>query len=162
MLVRTGLVTIIGAQPDMEVAGECADGRAAVDLARKERPDVVVMDVRMPVLDGIEATRLLAGSGVRDPVKVLVVTTFNLDEYVYRSFNCRPTVVMTATPHSSSGSTSHPGSSASPEPRTTSPSTVIPRPSESSAYRTHRHLPLPTSRTAWTAPDNSWTITTDN
>ncbi|MEU3440486.1 response regulator transcription factor [Streptomyces griseoincarnatus] len=85
MLVRTGLVTIIGAQPDMEVAGECADGRAAVDLARKERPDVVVMDVRMPVLDGIEATRLLAGSGVRDPVKVLVVTTFNLDEYVYEA-----------------------------------------------------------------------------
>ncbi|MFE0315322.1 response regulator [Streptomyces albogriseolus] len=84
-LVRTGLVTIIGAQPDMEVAGDCADGRAAVDLAGKVRPDVVVMDVRMPVLDGIEATRLLAGSGVRDPVKVLVVTTFNLDEYVYEA-----------------------------------------------------------------------------
>ncbi|CAM5483563.1 DNA-binding NarL/FixJ family response regulator OS=Streptomyces albaduncus OX=68172 GN=FHS32_004750 PE=4 SV=1 [Streptomyces griseoloalbus] len=85
MLVRTGLVTIIGAQPDMEVTGECADGRAAVDLAAKVRPDVVVMDVRMPVLDGIEATRLLAGSRVRDPVKVLVVTTFNLDEYVYEA-----------------------------------------------------------------------------
>ncbi|SCD33324.1 two component transcriptional regulator, LuxR family [Streptomyces sp. di188] len=85
MLVRTGLVTIIDAQPDMEVVGACADGRAAVDLARKERPDVVVMDVRMPVLDGIEATRLLAGSGVPDPVKVLVVTTFNLDEYVYEA-----------------------------------------------------------------------------
>ncbi|MFZ4182730.1 response regulator [Streptomyces sp. R02] len=85
MLVRTGLVTIIGAQPDMEVTGECADGRAAVDLAAQVRPDVVVMDVRMPVLDGIEATRLLAGSGVRDPVKVLVVTTFNLDEYVYEA-----------------------------------------------------------------------------
>ncbi|MFF9752683.1 response regulator [Streptomyces sp. NPDC014344] len=84
-LVRTGLVTIIGAQPDMEVAGECADGRGAVDLAARVRPDVVVMDVRMPVLDGIEATRLLAGSGVRDPVKVLVVTTFNLDEYVYEA-----------------------------------------------------------------------------
>ncbi|MDN3268703.1 response regulator transcription factor [Streptomyces sp. MA15] len=84
-LVRTGLVTIIGAQPDMEVAGECADGRAAVGLAAQVRPDVVVMDVRMPVLDGIEATRLLAGSGVRDPVKVLVVTTFNLDEYVYEA-----------------------------------------------------------------------------
>ncbi|MEV5425833.1 response regulator transcription factor [Streptomyces cellulosae] len=84
-LVRTGLVTIIDAQPDMEVAGECGDGRAAVDLAEKARPDVVVMDVRMPVLDGIEATRLLAGSGVQDPVKVLVVTTFNLDEYVYEA-----------------------------------------------------------------------------
>ncbi|AXB41242.1 response regulator [Amycolatopsis albispora] len=84
-LIRTGLVTIIGAQPDLEVAGECGDGRAAVELARRLRPDVVVMDVRMPVLDGIEATRQLAGAGVPDPVKVLVVTTFNLDEYVYRA-----------------------------------------------------------------------------
>ncbi|MFJ1767370.1 response regulator [Amycolatopsis sp. NPDC088138] len=85
MLVRTGLVTIIDAQPDLEVAGECGDGRAAVDLAARLRPDVVVMDVRMPVLDGIEATRLLAGAGVPQPSKVLVVTTFNLDEHVYRA-----------------------------------------------------------------------------
>ncbi|MEU8925727.1 response regulator transcription factor [Kitasatospora sp. NPDC048545] len=85
MLVRTGLVTIIGAQPDMEVAGECGDGRTGVDLAGKVRPDVVVMDIRMPVLDGLEATRLLAGAGVPHPVKVLVVTTFNLDEYVYEA-----------------------------------------------------------------------------
>ncbi|SDC94529.1 response regulator [Glycomyces harbinensis] len=85
MLIRTGLVTIIDAQPDLEVAGECGDGRTAVDLARRLRPDVVLMDVRMPVLDGIEATRLLAGTAVADPVKVLVVTTFNLDEYVYEA-----------------------------------------------------------------------------
>jgi DNA-binding NarL/FixJ family response regulator len=85
MLVRTGLVTIIDAQPDFEVAGECGDGRTAVDLARRLRPDVAVMDVRMPVLDGIEATRLLAGPGVPEPVKVLVLTTFNLDEYVYEA-----------------------------------------------------------------------------
>lgn len=85
MLVRTGLVTVVDAQPDMEVAGECEDGRAAVDLAGRLSPDVVVMDVRMPVLDGIEATRLLAGAGVDRPVKVLVVTTFNLDEYVYEA-----------------------------------------------------------------------------
>ncbi|MFI1224464.1 MULTISPECIES: response regulator [unclassified Streptomyces] len=82
-LIRTGLVTIINAQPDMEVAGECGDGQAAVDLAGLVRPDVVVMDLRMPGLDGIGATRILAGAGVAHPVKVLVVTTFNLDSYVY-------------------------------------------------------------------------------
>jgi DNA-binding NarL/FixJ family response regulator len=84
-LIRAGFATIIDAQPDMEIVGECGDGRAAVDLAARLRPDVVVMDVRMPVLDGIEATRLLAGAGVPEPVKVLVVTTFNLDEYVYEA-----------------------------------------------------------------------------
>ncbi|MFG3258730.1 response regulator [Streptomyces sp. NPDC048172] len=85
VLVRTGLVTIIDAQPDLAVAGECGDGQTAVELAAELRPDVVVMDVRMPVLDGIEATRLLAGAGVPHPVKVLVVTTFNLDSYVYEA-----------------------------------------------------------------------------
>ncbi|BCJ48319.1 DNA-binding response regulator [Actinoplanes ianthinogenes] len=84
-LIRAGFATIIDAQPDMEIVGECGDGRAAVDLAARLRPDVVVMDVRMPVLDGIGATRLLAGAGVPEPVKVLVVTTFNLDEYVYEA-----------------------------------------------------------------------------
>ncbi len=82
-LVRTGYATIFAAQPDLEVVGQAGDGQAAVRLARQLRPDVVVMDIRMPVLDGIEATRLLAGPGVDDPVKVLIVTTFNLDEYVY-------------------------------------------------------------------------------
>ncbi|MCC5581343.1 response regulator transcription factor [Microtetraspora sp. AC03309] len=84
-LIRTGFATIIDAQPDLEVVGECGDGRTAVDLARRLSPDIVVMDVRMPVLDGIEATRLLAGAGVESPIKVLVVTTFNLDEYVYEA-----------------------------------------------------------------------------
>lgn len=82
-LIRTGLVTIIDAQPDMESVGACGDGRTGVELAERLRPDVVVMDVRMPELDGIEATERLAGAGVDRPVKVLVVTTFNLDEYVY-------------------------------------------------------------------------------
>ncbi|HWU07658.1 MAG TPA: response regulator transcription factor [Streptomyces sp.] len=85
VLIRTGLATIVDAQPDLEVAGECGDGQTAVELAGKVHPDVVVMDIRMPVLDGIAATRLLAGAGVRHPVKVLVVTTFNLDEYVYEA-----------------------------------------------------------------------------
>jgi DNA-binding NarL/FixJ family response regulator len=84
-LVRAGYSTIFSAQPDMTVVGEAEDGRAAVKAARRLRPDVAVMDIRMPVVDGIEATRQLAGPGVTAPVKVLVVTTFNVDEYVYEA-----------------------------------------------------------------------------
>jgi DNA-binding NarL/FixJ family response regulator len=84
-LVRAGYTTIFSAQPDMEVVGEAVDGRQAVEQALRLRPDVVVMDIRMPILDGIEATRLLAGPGVTEPAKVLVVTTFNVDEYVYEA-----------------------------------------------------------------------------
>jgi DNA-binding NarL/FixJ family response regulator len=82
-LVRAGFVTILGAQPDLEVVGEAGDGRSAVDLALRLRPDVVVMDIRIPVLDGVEATRLIAGPDVADPLTVLVVTTFDLDRHVY-------------------------------------------------------------------------------
>jgi DNA-binding NarL/FixJ family response regulator len=84
-LVRTGYVTIFSAQPDVEVVGEAANGREAVEKARELRPDVIVMDIRMPVLDGIEATRRLAGPGVEHQAKILVVTTFNVDEYVYEA-----------------------------------------------------------------------------
>ncbi|QDE33934.1 response regulator transcription factor [Microbacterium foliorum] len=82
-LVRTGLSMILGAQPDIEVVGQAADGNEAVALARSLRPDVCLFDIRMPHLDGIEATRVLAGPGVDDPMAVVIITTFDLDEYVF-------------------------------------------------------------------------------
>ena len=82
-IVRTGLTMILNAQPDIEVVGEAADGRHAVELAQRLRPDVCLFDIRMPGMDGIEATRRLAGPAVDDPLAVVVITTFDLDEYVY-------------------------------------------------------------------------------
>ena len=82
-LVRTGLTMILGANTDIEVVAEATNGRDAVELARRLRPDVCLFDIRMPELDGIEATRLLAGPGVDDPLAVVVITTFDLDEYVH-------------------------------------------------------------------------------
>ena len=82
-IVRTGLRMILDAQPDIDVVGEAADGRAAVALGRKLRPDVCLFDIRMPDIDGIEATRQLAGPGVDDPLAIVVITTFHLDEYVH-------------------------------------------------------------------------------
>ncbi|MEM6674809.1 MAG: response regulator transcription factor [Planctomycetota bacterium] len=82
-LVRTGLSLILGAQPGIEVVGEAVDGEEAVRLARELRPDVCLFDIRMPRLDGIEATRRLAGPEVDDPLAVVVITTFDLDEYVH-------------------------------------------------------------------------------
>lgn len=82
-LVRTGFATIIDAQSDLQVVGEAADGQSAVRLVAQESPDVVVMDIRMPRMDGIEATRQIAGPDITDPAKVLILTTFNLDSLVF-------------------------------------------------------------------------------
>ena len=82
-LVRTGLGMILDAQPGIEVAGQVANGRDAVEQARRLRPDVCLFDIRMPELNGIEATRILAGPDVDDPLPVVVITTFDLDEYVH-------------------------------------------------------------------------------
>jgi DNA-binding NarL/FixJ family response regulator len=77
-LMRVGFRMVLGAQEDMEIVGEAGNGKEAVDLAGELRPDVVLMDVRMPVLDGVEATKQITGQGY---AKVLVMTTFDLDEY---------------------------------------------------------------------------------
>jgi DNA-binding NarL/FixJ family response regulator len=81
-LMRDGFSMILDAQPDIEVVGDAANGRLGVELCQRTRPDVVLMDIRMPVLDGIEATRLIAADE-NCPTRVLVLTTFDLDEYVY-------------------------------------------------------------------------------
>lgn len=81
-LVRTGLTMILNAQEGIEVVGEASNGREAVELARQLRPDVCLFDIRMPEMDGVEATRLLAGPQVANPLAVVIITTFDLDEYV--------------------------------------------------------------------------------
>ncbi|MFG3417572.1 response regulator [Micromonospora sp. NPDC049460] len=82
-MVRSGLRLILENEPDISVVAEAADGVEALAAARRLRPDVCLVDIRMPRLDGIEVTRALAGPGVVDPLRVVVVTTFDLDEYVY-------------------------------------------------------------------------------
>ena len=82
-LVRTGLSMILDAQPGIEVCGQVSNGRDAVEQARRMRPDVCLFDIRRPELNGSEATRLLAGPGVAEPMAVVVITTFDLDEYVH-------------------------------------------------------------------------------
>ena len=82
-LIRAGFRMILETEPDIEVVGECADGEQAVDSAARLAPDVVLMDIRMPNMDGIEATRRITNGAGKRPVRVLMLTTFDLDEYVY-------------------------------------------------------------------------------
>jgi DNA-binding NarL/FixJ family response regulator len=84
-LVRAGFRMILDAEDDLDVVGEASDGAEAVKLARQLKPDVVLMDIRMPELDGIEATRRVAELGTDPPVRVLMLTTFDLNEYVYEA-----------------------------------------------------------------------------
>ena len=84
-IIRAGLKMVLSAQPDIEVIAEAADGRAAVRLARELHPDVCLFDIRMPMMDGIDATRQLAGPDVDDPLAIVIITTFDLDEHVHNA-----------------------------------------------------------------------------
>jgi DNA-binding NarL/FixJ family response regulator len=84
-LVRAGFRALLDAQEDIEVVGEAADGEEAVNEARLHKPDVVLMDIRMPGMDGLEATRIIAADGSLDSVRIVILTTFDLDEYVFEA-----------------------------------------------------------------------------
>ena len=82
-IIRSGLKMILNGQPDIEVVAEADNGREAVELGRRLRPDVCLFDIRMPLMDGIEATRQLAGPDTDDPLAIIIITTYDLDEHVH-------------------------------------------------------------------------------
>jgi DNA-binding NarL/FixJ family response regulator len=84
-LVRAGFRLLVDSAPDLEVVGEAADGAEAVELVRRQRPEVVLMDIRMPVMDGLEATRRISSLNETGAARILILTTFDLDEYVYEA-----------------------------------------------------------------------------
>ncbi|GAA3354027.1 hypothetical protein GCM10020366_09400 [Saccharopolyspora gregorii] len=86
-MIRTGFEMILGAEDDMEVVGTASDGVEALEMVALHRPDVVLMDIRMPRLDGLDALQRINATGAVDPPKVVVVTTFEDDEYVHRALN---------------------------------------------------------------------------
>ena len=90
-LVRAGFAALVGAQDDMQVVGEAADGAAAIALVREHRPDVVLMDIRMPGTDGLAATRAIADDAALTDVRVVILTTFELDEYVFEALRAGAT-----------------------------------------------------------------------
>ena len=97
-LIRAGFRVLIDAAGDLEVIGEATDGEQAVDLARRERADVVLMDIRMPGVDGLEATRRISADEDLAGVKVVILTTFESDEYVYQALRAGPAASWSRTP----------------------------------------------------------------
>ena len=87
-IVRAGFAALLNAQDDITVAGEAGDGLEAVQLAQRHRPDVVIMDIRMPRMDGLEATKRILADTRNDALRVLMLTTFDVDEYVYEALTC--------------------------------------------------------------------------
>ena len=87
-LVRHGFAVMLSLTDDLEVVGEAADGNGAIDLARRQRPDVMLMDINMPEMDGLEATRRILAEPAVDRCRILVLTTFDVDEYVYEALRC--------------------------------------------------------------------------